>query len=145
MDQHIPSRLNEEDLRLEQRQPAIDDEPFGASKLSSLFLVNIGLEFAPGDEKVPHQISSVVRFFRGDGVLSSGSTHRCLLDLTHVSRPLSPAPQSLSFSRIERILITSPLFMTGGVLSITLIGAPLGIPLFASGLGLMLSSKPCPS
>jgi hypothetical protein len=42
------------------------------------------------------------------------------------------------------ILIGFPLFMTGAVLTITLIGAPLGIPMFAAGLGLMLTSKPCP-
>ena len=42
------------------------------------------------------------------------------------------------------IAIGFPMFMTGAVLTITLIGAPIGIPLFASGLGLMLSSKPCP-
>jgi hypothetical protein len=43
------------------------------------------------------------------------------------------------------ILIGFPMFMTGGVLMFTLIGAPLGIPMFMAGLGLMLSSKPCPS
>ena len=42
------------------------------------------------------------------------------------------------------ILIGFPLFMTGAALTITLIGAPLGIPMFAAGLGLMLSGKPCP-
>jgi len=42
------------------------------------------------------------------------------------------------------ILIGFPLFMTGSVLIFTLIGAPFGIPMFAAGLGLMLSSKPCP-
>lgn len=41
------------------------------------------------------------------------------------------------------ILLGFPMFMTGGVLMLTLIGAPLGIPLFHAGLGLMLSSKPC--
>ena len=40
------------------------------------------------------------------------------------------------------ILIGFPLFMTGGVLMISLIGAPVGILLFAAGVGLMLSSKP---
>jgi hypothetical protein len=42
------------------------------------------------------------------------------------------------------ILIGFPMFMTGGVLILTLIGAPLGIILFHAGLGFMLSSKPCP-
>jgi hypothetical protein len=41
------------------------------------------------------------------------------------------------------ILIGFPLFMTGGVLMISLIGAPFGVPLFAAGVGLMLSTKPC--
>jgi hypothetical protein len=41
------------------------------------------------------------------------------------------------------LVIGFPMFMTGGVLSLTLIGAPFGIPLFAAGLGLMLSGKPC--
>jgi len=36
------------------------------------------------------------------------------------------------------------MFMTGGVLMLTLIGAPIGIPLFAAGLGLMFSDTPCP-
>ena len=41
------------------------------------------------------------------------------------------------------ILIGFPLFMTGGVLMLTLIGWPVGILLFAAGLGLMQSNKPC--
>jgi hypothetical protein len=41
-------------------------------------------------------------------------------------------------------LIGFPLFMTGGVLILTVIAAPVGILMLAAGLGLMLSSKPCP-
>jgi hypothetical protein len=33
------------------------------------------------------------------------------------------------------------LFMTGGLLMFTIIGIPLGIPMFAAGLGLMLTPK----
>ena len=44
---------------------------------------------------------------------------------------------------ISRILIGFPIFMTGGVLILTLFAAPIGIPVFAAGLGLMLSPKPC--
>jgi hypothetical protein len=36
----------------------------------------------------------------------------------------------------------SILFMTGGLLIFTIIGIPLGIPMLAAGLGLMLSPKP---
>jgi hypothetical protein len=38
-----------------------------------------------------------------------------------------------------RIIIGFSLFMTGGALLLTVIGAPVGILLFAAGLGLMLS------
>jgi hypothetical protein len=40
------------------------------------------------------------------------------------------------------ILIGFPLFMTGGMLILTVIGAPLGILMFAAGLGLMLTPRP---
>jgi hypothetical protein len=39
------------------------------------------------------------------------------------------------------IVIGAILFMTGGSLLFTVIGAPLGILLFAAGLGLMLTPK----
>jgi hypothetical protein len=39
------------------------------------------------------------------------------------------------------VLIGSILFMTGGLLIITIIGIPLGIPMFAAGLGWMLTPK----
>lgn len=35
----------------------------------------------------------------------------------------------------------SILFVTGGLLIFTIIGIPLGIPMFAAGLGLMLTPK----
>ena len=41
------------------------------------------------------------------------------------------------------VLLGAPLMFSGFVLTITLIGAPLGIPLWAAGLGLMLSPRPC--
>jgi hypothetical protein len=46
--------------------------------------------------------------------------------------------------RLFDILIGFSMFMTGAVLTLTLIGAPIGLPLFAAGLGLMLSDRPCP-
>lgn len=39
------------------------------------------------------------------------------------------------------ILFGSVLFLTGGTLMLTVIGLPFGIPLFAAGLGLMLTPK----
>ena len=39
------------------------------------------------------------------------------------------------------IVFGSILFMSGGLLMFTVIGIPLGIPLFAAGLGLMLTPK----
>lgn len=39
------------------------------------------------------------------------------------------------------IVFGSVLFMTGGILMLTVIGIPLGIPLFAAGLGWMLAPK----
>jgi hypothetical protein len=39
------------------------------------------------------------------------------------------------------IVFGSVLFMTGGLLIFTIIGIPLGIPMFAAGLGLMLTPK----
>jgi hypothetical protein len=39
------------------------------------------------------------------------------------------------------IVLGSILFTTGGMLLFTIIGIPLGIPLFAAGLGLMLTPK----
>jgi hypothetical protein len=39
------------------------------------------------------------------------------------------------------VVVGSILFMTGGALLFTVIGIPLGIPLFAAGLGCMLTPK----
>ena len=42
---------------------------------------------------------------------------------------------------LSAVLIGSVLFTTGGMLLFTVIGTPLGIVLFAAGLGLMLTPK----
>jgi hypothetical protein len=42
---------------------------------------------------------------------------------------------------LSGVVFGSILFMTGGMLMLTVIGAPLGILLFAAGLGLMLTPK----
>ena len=42
---------------------------------------------------------------------------------------------------LSGIVWGSILFTTGGMLLFTIIGIPLGIPLFAAGLGLMLTPK----
>ena len=42
---------------------------------------------------------------------------------------------------LSGVVFGSLLFMTGGMLMLTVIGAPLGIPLFAAGLGWMLTPK----
>jgi hypothetical protein len=52
------------------------------------------------------------------------------------SRWVGPDLPSLS-----AVLIGSVLFSTGGMLLFTVIGIPLGILLFAAGLGLMLTPK----
>ncbi len=39
------------------------------------------------------------------------------------------------------VVFGSILFMTGGMLIFTIVGIPLGIPLFAVGLGCMLTPK----
>jgi len=39
------------------------------------------------------------------------------------------------------VIAGSILFLTGGLLMFTVIGIPLGIPMFAAGLGLMLAPK----
>jgi hypothetical protein len=41
------------------------------------------------------------------------------------------------------VLVGGPLMLIGLSLTLTLFGAPLGIPLWAAGLGLMLSRRPC--
>jgi len=42
---------------------------------------------------------------------------------------------------LSGVVLGSILFMTGGMLMLTVIGAPLGILLFAAGLGWMLTPK----
>ena len=42
---------------------------------------------------------------------------------------------------LSSVLIGSVLFVTGGMLIFTVIGIPLGILMFAAGLGLMLTPK----
>lgn len=42
---------------------------------------------------------------------------------------------------LSDVLIGSMLFVTGGMLIFTVIGIPLGIPMFAAGLGLILTPK----
>ncbi len=42
---------------------------------------------------------------------------------------------------LSGVVFGSILFMTGGMLMLTVIGAPLGILLFAAGLGWMLTPK----
>ena len=41
------------------------------------------------------------------------------------------------------VLLGVPLMLTGFSLVLTLVGAPIGIPLWAAGLGLMISPRPC--
>jgi hypothetical protein len=50
--------------------------------------------------------------------------------------PVEPDPPS-----VGRLLVGSVLFLTGGILMLTVIGIPFGIPTFAAGLGLMLEPK----
>ncbi len=42
---------------------------------------------------------------------------------------------------LSGVVFGSILFMTGGMLMLTVIGIPVGIPLFAAGLGWMLTPK----
>ena len=42
------------------------------------------------------------------------------------------------------VLLGSILFVTGGMLLFTIVGIPLGIPMFAAGLGWMLTTKDRP-
>jgi hypothetical protein len=42
---------------------------------------------------------------------------------------------------LSGVVFGSILFVTGGMLLFTIIGIPLGIPLFAAGLGWMLTPK----
>lgn len=42
---------------------------------------------------------------------------------------------------VSGIVFGSILYVTGGMLMLTIIGIPLGIPMFAAGLGWMLTPK----
>ena len=42
---------------------------------------------------------------------------------------------------LSGVVVGSIMFMSGGALLFTVIGIPLGIPLFAAGLGCMLTPK----
>ena len=50
--------------------------------------------------------------------------------------PMEPDPPS-----VGGLLVGSVLFLTGGILMLTVIGIPFGILMFAAGLGLMLEAK----
>jgi hypothetical protein len=47
----------------------------------------------------------------------------------------------LELPSLGGVVFGSILFVTGGLLIFTIIGIPLGIPMFAAGLGLMLTPK----
>jgi hypothetical protein len=65
----------------------------------------------------------------------------------HRPSPLEPwdgtdhVPVGRDLPSVGSLLVGSVLFLTGGILMLTLIGIPFGIPLFAAGLGLMLEPK----
>jgi hypothetical protein len=54
--------------------------------------------------------------------------------------PVQPCPERIWWFGV---LVGGPLMLIGFFLTLTLFGAPLGIPLWAAGLGLMLSPRPC--
>ena len=54
--------------------------------------------------------------------------------------PVQPCPERIWWFGV---LVGGPLMLIGFFLILTLFGAPLGIPLWAAGLGLMLSPRPC--
>jgi hypothetical protein len=62
----------------------------------------------------------------------------------HRPSPLEPSdgtdhvPVERVLPSVGDLLVGSVLFLTGGILMLTVIGIPFGIPLFATGLGLML-------
>jgi hypothetical protein len=51
------------------------------------------------------------------------------------------APVHPDVPSLGGVLIGSVMFVTGGILMLTVIGIPFGIVLFAAGLGLMLEPK----
>jgi hypothetical protein len=68
---------------------------------------------------------------------------------THDDRPSPPKPQGRAdhvvvgpdLPSLGAILLGSVLFLTGGILMLTVIGIPFGILMFAAGLGLMLEPR----
>ena len=68
---------------------------------------------------------------------------------THDHRPSPPepwdgtdhVPVEPDLPSVGGLLVGSVLFWTGGILMLSVIGIPLGIPTFASGLGLILEPK----
>ncbi|HEV8563653.1 MAG TPA: hypothetical protein VGR41_01930 [Actinomycetota bacterium] len=58
-----------------------------------------------------------------------------------VSKPETGGWVGPDLPSLSGVLIGSVMFITGGMLIFTVIGIPLGIPLFAAGLGLMLTPK----
>ena len=68
---------------------------------------------------------------------------------THDDRPSPPKPQGRAdhvpvgpdLPSVGAILLGSVLFLTGGLLMLTVIGIPFGILMFAAGLGLMLEPR----
>jgi hypothetical protein len=54
--------------------------------------------------------------------------------------PVQPYPERIWWFGV---LVGGPLMLIGFFLILTLFGAPPGIPLWAAGLGLMLSPRPC--
>ena len=65
----------------------------------------------------------------------------------HRPSPLEPwdgtdhVPVEPDLPSVGGLLVGSVLFLTGGILMLTVIGIPSGIPTFAAGLGLMLEPK----
>jgi hypothetical protein len=65
----------------------------------------------------------------------------------HRPSPLEPwdgtdhVPVEPDLPSVGGLLVGSVLFLTGGLLMLTVIGIPFGIPTFAAGLGLMLEPK----
>jgi hypothetical protein len=55
--------------------------------------------------------------------------------------PATPCPERIWWFGVFVGGIT---MLIGSMLILTVFGAPLGIPLWAAGLGLMLSRRPCP-
>lgn len=57
------------------------------------------------------------------------------------SPPRTPGGVGPELPSLGGVLVGSILFVTGGMLIFTVIGIPLGLLMFAAGLGLMLTPK----